>query len=142
MDENAFRQVLSASISRPCPFGKSVLTRCVSCSLAEKHNVAEREVVACSDEASMGLCIELHGTLRQNFTFALHRRDNGEPLTHSQEMRVQCGGLKGLQYALDESGEVRDVSALVALAQQKFGELANFPYSLIVQRANVAYKGR
>jgi hypothetical protein len=142
MDENAYRQVLSTSISRPCPFGKSILTRCVSCSLAEKHNVAEREVVACSDEASLELCVELHDALRHNFAFALHRRDTAEPLTHAQEMRVQCGGLKGLQYSLDESGDVSDVAGLVALAIQKFGELADFPYSLIVKNANIVYKGR
>jgi hypothetical protein len=142
MDENAFRQVLSTSISRPCPFGKSILTRCVSCSLAEKHNVAEREVVACSDEASLEHCNELHDALRHSFAFALHRRDTADPLTHAQEMRVQCGGLKGLQYSVDESDEVHDVAGLVALARQKFGELADFPYSLIVKSANIVYKGR
>ena len=142
MDENAYRQVLSASIARPCPFGKSILTRRVSCSLAEKHNVAERELVACSDETSLERCVELHDALRHNFAFALHRRDTPEPLTHAQEMRVQCGGLKGLQYAMDESDEVRDVAGLVALAIQKFGGLAEFPYSLIVKNANIVYKGR
>jgi hypothetical protein len=142
MEENTYRQVLSASIARPCPFGKSILTSRVSCTLAEKHNVAEREVVACSDEASLELCVELHEALRHNFAFALHRRDTVEPLTHAQEMRVQCGGLKGLQYALDESDEVHDVAGLVALAIQKYGELAYLPYSQIVKNANIVYKGR
>ena len=44
--------------------------------------------------------------------------------------------------ALDESDGVRDVFVLVATARQSFGEFEDFPYSLIVQRANIAYKGR
>jgi len=122
MDESAYRQVLGTTIARPCPFEKSILTRCVACSLAEKHNVAEREVVACSDAASLKQCVELHDALRHNFAFALHRRDSKDPLTHAKEMRVQCGGLKGLQFALDGNVEVGDVAALVSHARQAYGE--------------------
>jgi hypothetical protein len=141
MDENAYRQV-STSISRHCPFEKSILTRCVTCSLAEKHNVAEREVVACSDATSLEQCVELHDELRHNFAFALHRRDTGYPLTHVQEMRVQCGGLKGLQFALDSNVEVGDVADLVSRARQAYGEWAGFPYAQIVQWAAGNYRPR
>jgi hypothetical protein len=47
-----------------------------------------------------------------------------------------------LQFTLDESSDVSDVAGLVALAQQKYGELADLPYSLIVKNANIVYKGR
>ncbi|MBI5430725.1 MAG: hypothetical protein HY938_09760 [Nitrosomonadales bacterium] len=142
MDENAYRQVLSTAIARPCPFEKSILTRCVTCSLAEKHSVAEREVVACSDEASLERCVELHDALRHSFAFALHRRDTADPLTHAQEMRVQCGGLKGLQFALDRGSEVIDVAALVSRARQEYGGWAGFPYEQIVQWAAGNYRPR
>ena len=142
MDESAYRQVLSTTIARPCPFEKSILRRCAACSLAEKHNVAEREVVACSDQTCLERCVELHDALRHNFAFALHRRDTKEPLTHAQEMRVQCGGLKGLQFTLDGSDEIGDVAALAILAQQRYGDLASYPYSQIVQAANRYVKSR
>ena len=109
---------------------------------AAKRNIAEREAVACNDKEALDRCIALRELLRNNFTFALGRPHIDGPLPHAQEMRIQCGGLKGLQHALDESDEVRDVAALVALARQKFDELEGFPYSLIVQRANIVYKGR
>jgi len=80
--------------------------------------------------------------LRHNFTFALGILHIDGPLPHAQEMRMQCGGLKGLQFALDGSDQVRDVAALVEMAQQRYGELAELPYSLIVQRANISYKCR
>jgi hypothetical protein len=142
MDETAYRQVLSATIPSACPFEKSILSSCAACSKAEKHNIAEREIVACNDKEALARCIALRDLLRHNFTFALGKPHIDGPLPHAQEMRLQCGGLKGLQSALDDSDDVRDVSALVVMAQQKFGELADFPYSLIVQRANIVYKGR
>jgi hypothetical protein len=142
MDETTYRQVLSANIPEACPFEKSILSSCAACSKAYKRNIAEREVVACKDNEALDQCIELRDLLRQNFTFALGRPHIDGPLPHAQEMRMQCGGLKGLQFSLDETDEVRDVASLVAMARQKFGELAVFPYSLIVQRAHLVYKGR
>jgi hypothetical protein len=142
MDETAYRQVLSATIPSACPFEKSILSSCAACSKAEKHNIAEREVVACNDKEALARCIALRDLLRHNFTFALGKLHIDGPLPHAQEMRMQCGGLKGLQYTLDSSDDVRDVASLVVKAQQKFGELADFPYSLIVQRAHIVYKGR
>jgi hypothetical protein len=142
MDETAYRQILSANVLSTCPFEKSILSSCAACSKAEKRNIAEREVVACNDKEALGRCIALRDLLRHNFTFALGKPHIDGPLPHAQEMRMQCGGLKGLQYSLDDSDEVHDVSALLVMAQQKFGELADFPYSLIVQRANIVYKGR
>jgi hypothetical protein len=142
MDEAAYRQILSSSITSTCPFEKSILCSCAACAKAEKRNIAEREVVACNDKEALGRCLALRNLLRHNFAFALGRPHIDGPLPHAQEMRLQCGGLKGLQYSLDASDEVQDVAMLVAMAQQKFGELADFPYSLIVQRANIVYKGR
>lgn len=142
MDETAYRQTLTTSIQRYCPFEKSVLTHCAACSRAEKHNIAEREIVACNNAEAHQRCIALRDLLRHNFTFALGILHIDGPLPHAQEMRMQCGGLKGLQFALDGSDQVRDVAALVEMAQQRYGELAELPYSLIVQRANISYKGR
>ena len=142
MDETAYRQILSANILNTCPFEKSILSSCAACSNAEKHNIAEREVVACNDKEALGRCIALRDLLRHNFNFALGKSHIDGPLPHAQEMRMQCGGLKGLQFSVDANDEVRYVAELVAMAQQKFGELADVPYSLIVQRANIVYKGR
>jgi hypothetical protein len=142
MDETAYRQALTTSIQRYCPFEKTVLTHCAACSRAEKHNIAEREIVACNNAEAHQRCIALRGLLRHNFTFALGILHIDGPLPHAQEMRMQCGGLKGLQFALDGGDQVHDVAALVEMAQQRYGELAELPYSLIVQRANIYYKGR
>ena len=142
MDETAYRQALTSSFPRSCPFEKTVLTHCAACSKAEKHNIAEREVVACSCAVAHERCIALRDLLRHNFTFALGKLHIEGPLPHAKEMRMQCGGLRGIQFLLDGNDEVHDVSELLTMTEQRYGELAELPFSQIVQHANGYYKVR
>ena len=98
-----------------------------------KRYVAEREMVSCDDEAARVRCSELLDSLRKNSAFALKLTHITPPLPHGPEMRVQCGGLQGLQLEVDGAEQVTDIADLVVAAQQKFGSLENFPYSTIVQ---------
>jgi len=116
MDETAYRQILSSTVPSACPFEKSILSSCAACSKAEKRNIAEREIVACNNTQALGRCIALRDLLRHNFTFALGKTHIDGPLPHAQEMRMQCGGLRGLQFSLDGSDRVHDVAALLELA--------------------------
>lgn len=142
MDELAYKVRLSALLDRPCAFEKAILAACVACGRAERIQIAEREAVACQDAASQCRCTELRADLQHGFAFALGRVRDETPLPHAQEMRVQCGGLRGLQFVLNACDEVEDVNALLESAQQQFGELANLPYSEIVHAAAQRYKGR
>jgi hypothetical protein len=142
MDETAYRQALSATISGTCPFEKSILTNCAACSKAGKHNIAEREIVVCNDAQALERCKALRDLLRVNFTFALGKPHIDGPLPHAQEMRMQCGGLKGLQVSLDDSDQVRDVAALLEMSEQKFGSLNDFPFAQIVRLAKTLHKTR
>jgi hypothetical protein len=142
MDEAAFRQKLSEMLERPCSFEKAVLARCVSCAQSQKFQIAEREAVKCQKPASLSRCISLHELLRHNFSFALGKVHDEEVLSHVQEMRVQCGGLKGLQYVLEDDAEVDDVNELVDSLLQKWGEFGEIPFSEVVHAAALIYKGR
>ena len=142
MDESAFRQKLAEAIERPCTFGKSVLTRCVGCERSDRVQIAEREVVTCQNAASLSRCTELHVHLRHSFTFALGKVHDDDVLSHAQEMRVQCGGLKGLQFVLNDNDEVANVDALLESAIRNWSDLAEIPYSEVVHAAALCYKGR
>ena len=142
MDETAFRQRLAELHERSCPFAKSILTRCAACSQSLKRNIAEREVVTCASADAHLRCVTLKDLLRHNFAFALGRLHVEGPLPHAQEMRIQCGGIKGLQVLIDESDEVGDIHGLLDAARLKFGELEDFPYSQIIRLAKEHYKGR
>jgi hypothetical protein len=142
MDETAYRQALKAAIPRNCPFEKTILTHCAACSEAEKHNIAEREVVSCNSSLAHDRCDRLRELLRKNFVFALGKLHIDGPLPHAQEMRMQCGGMRGIQFLLDGGDEVNNVSELLAMAVKKYGGLEDLPFSEIVQRAKGYYKSR
>lgn len=133
MDEIAFMHALGSVNPKPCAFGKVILSRHCACSKVNKRYAAEREMVACNVDAEREQCVELLDLLRQNSAFALKLTHITPPLPHGPEMRVQCGGLQGLQHEVDGAESVVDISALLAAAREKFGSLENLPYSKIVQ---------
>lgn len=142
MDEAAYRQKLTEVTERPCAFEKAVLARCVACERSERIQIAEREAVACRNAASLARCAALHDHLRHGFSFALGTVHDDTVLPHAQEMRVQCGGLKGLQQVLNDSAEVENVDGVLLQAMQQWGELAEIPWSEVVHAAAQCYKGR
>jgi hypothetical protein len=133
VDETAFRKELHATDRYACPFGKAILARCCTCTLAGKRAIAERETVICTKEPAHEQCERLYGLLYENSQFALKRIHPDAPLTHAQNMKIQCGGLVGLQLLLDKSEMVSDVAGLVDAVQHVYGELEKLPFSVIIQ---------
>ena len=150
MDETAFHRARETMTPRPCAFEKAMLAGACGCPLAARRNIAERESVACASSAARAECAALQALLRQNSVFALKLVDADAPLPHAKEMKLQCGGLHGVERALAralapvapaEEGTasmpgqagMADVHGLVEAAREKFGSLENLPYSLLVQ---------
>jgi hypothetical protein len=133
VDEIAFMYALGSVNPKPCAFGKVILSRHCACSRVNKRYAAEREMIACGVDAEREQCNALLELLRQNSAFALKLTHITPPLPHGPEMRVQCGGLQGLQHEVDNTADVVDISSLVNAAREKFGSLDNLPYSKIVQ---------
>jgi hypothetical protein len=156
MDEAAFRQTRGTVNPQPCVFEGAMLARCCACTLAAWQNIAEREAVACGSTAAREQCAMLRALLRQKSAFALKLTQLEGPLPHSKEIKVECGGLLGVQLALARQAvpsvaglaaearglpAVADVHSLVLAAQALSGDLSNLPYSTIVQSV-VAYQIR
>ena len=144
IDESAFRDARKLVNPYPCAFEKALLARCCQCSLAQRMNIAEREAVGCTDPALRETCLALRGHLRQNSAFALKLQHTSGPLPHAKELKIQCGGLRGLQKVLSGSAEVEnvnDVGALARLALERYLTLEQLPYSEIIQ-AVAAYEIR
>jgi hypothetical protein len=164
MDESAFRRARDAMTPRPCAFEKAMLAGACGCTLATRRNIAERETVACASAPAREECAQLCSLLRQKSAFALKRTQVEGPLSHAQEMKVECGGLLGLMQSLGgcfelavavrsaaaaqpgpaaphEPPSAADVRSLVQSCAWKYGGLANLPFSIIVQSV-VAYQNR
>ncbi len=137
MDEAAYRSACRSANPIVCPFEKALVAKRCFCEKAVRHNIAERDVAGCSSAAVAEDCGALLDLLRHNAQFALHLTHVEGGLPHAKEMKVQCGGLLGLQRELDparaDDETVENVFALVREAMERFGDLASLPYGEIVK---------
>lgn len=137
MDEIEFKTAHSSVNDLPCAFGKAVLRQCCGCQRSEKLFIAEREVIGCKSPGAQPRCKELLENLRKNAAFALKLTSIEGSLPHNKEVKVQCGGMLGLQTALYPGKSVytrvNDIYALLDQAVEHFGSVAELPYTEIVK---------
>ena len=145
MDEQEYREAYQSVTDRRCVFEKTINSRRCTCDKSCRFHLADREGIACKSAAANALCSELLDRMRRNARFALHLTSADGPLPHAREIKVQTGGLLGLQGLLhpEKSGadKVENAIGLVDLAISRFGNLDAIPYDIIVQ-AIVRFEGR
>ncbi len=140
MDEKAFRSTFKKVNDSPCAFNKAILRRCCACGRSEKLFIAERETIGCKSPGAQQRCAELLKTLHEKSVFVLQLTHPEQTLPHNKELKVQCGGLLGLQGVVDGEGasteKVADIHQLIDLALERYGSLERFPFSQMVQTVN------
>ncbi len=146
MDQDAFRETYHDVNQRACIFERAVLTNQCTCIKADRFCIAEREGVACTSSEGNQRCNSLITLLREQARFALRSStSNEDALPYGKAMRVQVGGLRGLQAVLDgvssASNPAPEVFSLVALALERFGNLAEIPFSTIMPHIS-SYRGK
>jgi hypothetical protein len=101
--------------------------------------------VACESDDGNVLCIELLDAMRRNARFTLHITHADGPLPHAKEIRVQIGGLLGLQKLLHpdrtQADAVYNINGLASEALERYRRIEYLPYDLIVQTI-VSFEGR
>ena len=133
VDEAAFRHAKDEINRLPCVFERALLGRHAACELAVRHQIAERETVACVQPVAHEACATMSQLLREKSAFALGLTAIQRNLPHATVMRIQCGGLDGLQALLDADAVAPDVRRLVRLAQERYADLDELPFSQVVQ---------
>lgn len=145
MEEQEYRDTYHNLNQRRCIFEKTINSRRCTCEKALRFHLADREGIACKSAAGNALCTELLNSMRHKARFALHLTRADAPLPHAKEIKVQTGGLLGLQALLHpekaEQQNIDNVLGLIDLALQRFGRLAELPYDGIIQ-AIVKFEGR
>lgn len=116
-----------------CVFERALLARHAVCDLAQSHQIAERESIACTQAAAHRSCAQLAQLLREKSSFALHLVSAQRILPHAMMMKIECGGLDGLRALLDAAALAPNVRRLVRLAEEAYGELGELPFSEVVQ---------
>ncbi len=145
MEEDEYRNTYQQIASVGCAFEKALTNNQARCSYARHFCLADREGYTCRSETCAAICSQLLQNLRDNSRFSLKLKSVGAALPHNMEIRVQAGGLQGLQKALAPADDVRagldDIRGLVDSAIQKFGKLDTLPYADIVQSV-AQFQGR
>ena len=133
MDEDAFKSA-RADINRlPCVFENALLSGCAVCELSASHALAERQIIACTSPVARVDCGQLAALLREKSAFALRLTSTQRILPHAMMMKIQCGGLQGMQQVLDPAAAQPDVRRMVLKGRERYGELARLPFSEIVK---------
>lgn len=133
MDDDAFRAVRDDVNRLPCVFEKALLSGVAVCECAANHALAERQLIACASPVARVDCGQLSALLREKSAFALRLTSTQRILPHAMVMKIQCGGLQGVQRVLDDRAALPDVRRLVLKGRERFGDIAALPYSEIVQ---------
>lgn len=143
MEENEFKKTFRSVNNAPCIFAKAILRRCCACSRSQKLFIAEREAIACKSPGGRQRCEEVLEVLRDKAAFALKLSHIDSPLPHAKELKVQCGGMLGLEASLThQSSElVGDIHQLLESAFAEYGTAENLPYTEVM-RTITAYQSR
>jgi len=153
MNEDNYRQIYQDVNHQRCVFEKVILLKFASCEYKKKLLLAEREAASCGLKNAQINCQLLLNTVRQNARFALHITKANEPLPHSKELKVQAGGLFGLQQSLDSKSTmdleelfdsrkrydenygppITNIYQTMSKAIEKYGHVKNFPFTEIIK---------
>ena len=122
-----------------CVFTKALLAQKARCALVQRRTVGEREQLVCTGPVARINCATMSALMRERSTFALRLPRSGAPIEHAKALRLQCGGLAGLQQALDAPAP--EVHTMVLRAHERWGSLLDAPWAEIVA-AVVAWQPR
>ncbi len=144
VEEDQYRSTYKQLNERRCVFEKAVLSRRCGCTCSTRFYLADREGIACDSGKANARCEKLLLLLRENAKFALKLTSLEGELPHAKEIKVQTGGLLGLQRVLRPdltTGSVVDIAGLTTLGERTYGALDDFPFREIV-KSIVSFEGR
>lgn len=144
VEEDEYRSTYHALNRRRCAFEKAVLSHRCGCVCSTRFYLADREGISCDSEKAYQYCNRFIILLRENAKFALKITSLESELPHAKEIKVQNGGLLGLQRMLRPDliiDKVSDVAGLIGRANQIYGSPEQFPYQEIV-KSIASFEGR
>lgn len=136
MDQEAFRQWRDIN-PNTCPYEHGILTNRCHCPLSKRLCVGEREAVECTSPEALSLCQSFLDTLRTKARFALKRQTEQAALPQITKVRLQIGGLHGLQRICHPDARlpmlITDIHGLIEASLNQYPDLDSLPWSLIIQ---------
>ena len=143
MEESEYKSTYNQIAEIRCEFEKALTNHKAKCPLARHFWLADREGYACKSEEAAVKCRQVLSKLRENSRFVLKLQEAADKLPHNMEIRVQAGGMQGIQALVktDQDEIIEDIHGLVLQAEAKYGRLEDMPYNEIVQSVS-RFQGR
>ena len=145
MDEQEYKDTYNAVNAQRCVFEKSINSRRSTCTSSRRIHLADREGIACNSADNQAVCTEFLALMRSSARFALHQTSAAGPLPHAREIKVQTGGMLGLQSLVyperSTHSNVDDIIGILHQALENHGSLEQLPFDVIVQSI-VRFEGR
>ncbi len=134
MDEDNYRQAYERINTAPCVFEKGILSLKCQCAYQHLFRLADRQGVGCTDVPMQQSCRLFLDHLRQQTRFIFKINIDG-PLPHNKEIKVQNGGMLGMQklmLAESNSEIVEDIAGLIMKSVECYGAIENIPYNQVI----------
>ena len=143
MDEKEYKDTYNRINQLKCVFEKAMCSLKCNCSQGAMFQLADRHGFACHSPLDQKRCVEFLDHLRAQTRFVFKLNDIDGPLPHNKEIRVQNGGLLGLQKIIEENDldTVSDVSDLIKQAIHRYQEVDQIPFDKVMQSV-MAYQAR
>ena len=144
MDEQEYRKTYSEINNVRCVFEKALCSLGCSCSKAQQFRLADRIGYGCASEAAQKQCSVFIEYLRKQTRFVFKLNEITGPLPHNKEIRVQNGGMLGLQKLVQgeqHQEKVEDIFMLLQNVVKQYGGIDKLPYDVLMQSV-MAYKAR
>jgi hypothetical protein len=143
VEESEYKSTYGEIARIRCEFEKSLTNNKARCACARHFWLADREGYACKSERASAKCRQLLDKLRVNARFILKISNATDRLPHNMEIRVQVGGLHGIEqlFGSDQPRIIGDIHDLIAKVEAEYDNLDNLPFDRIVQSIS-RYQGR
>ena len=136
VEETEYRATYNSINTLRCVFEKALMTRKCRCSRARNFRLAEREGFGCNHTQAQQRCTELLTLMRNSARFTLGMPTVDGPLPHNKEIRVQVGGMCGLQALCGgqpaDDTLVADIDAAIETCIARHGSLQDFPFDQVL----------
>ncbi len=119
-------------MNRKCPFAAPLTTGRFACQHAQEVVRRGGSEYDCCSQANQSVCAELFVRLKAQALPAFGVDDDLTAMPHSVLVKVQSGGLLGVQRVLGEGAaddRIDDIASLVNRAIEHFGSTDDVPYA-------------
>lgn len=119
-----------------CPFQTPIIAEDFACRLAKAVTARNTPQVHCQSDAPLAVCRQVYDHFKAVGLPAFGMEDDLTSTPHNIYLKIQCGGLLGLQaqrgVAADQEGRIADIRALVEAATRDGEQVDALAYAELV----------